>query len=60
MTSRKINVSANVSLFKFESILPCHYASFPMVDGNADKFLEGLEGSRDRAKVSKAGSAQTF
>ncbi len=46
--------------FKFEHILPSHYASFLMVDASADKFVEALEGQRDRAKVSKAGAVQTF
>ena len=46
--------------FKFEHILPAHYASFPMVDQTADVFLEALEGQRDRAKVSKAGTVLTF
>lgn len=46
--------------FKFEHILPSHYSSFPMVDASADKFVEALEGQRDRAKVSKAGAVQTF
>lgn len=46
--------------FKFEHIMPAHYASFPMVDQTADVFLEALEGQRDRAKVSKAGTVQTL
>ena len=46
--------------FKFEHILPSHYASFGMVDATADKFVEALEDQRDRAKVSKAGAVQSF
>jgi L-ascorbate metabolism protein UlaG (beta-lactamase superfamily) len=31
--------------FKFETVLPCHYGSFPIVDGTCDKFVAGMEGS---------------
>jgi len=31
--------------FKFETVLPCHYGSFPIVDQTAEKFVEGMEGS---------------
>jgi L-ascorbate metabolism protein UlaG (beta-lactamase superfamily) len=46
--------------FKFEAIMPAHYASFSMVDQKPDVFLEALEGARDQAKVTKAGTAQSF
>jgi L-ascorbate metabolism protein UlaG (beta-lactamase superfamily) len=41
--------------FKFETILPAHYASFGMVDQTADIFLDALENQRGRAKVPRAG-----
>jgi L-ascorbate metabolism protein UlaG (beta-lactamase superfamily) len=31
--------------FKFETVLPCHYGSFPIVDATCDKFTSGMEGS---------------
>lgn len=31
--------------FRFETVLPCHYATFPVLDQTADKFVAGLEGS---------------
>lgn len=46
--------------FRFEHILPAHYASFPMLDQSADVFLDALEGDRKRARVSKAGTALSF
>jgi L-ascorbate metabolism protein UlaG (beta-lactamase superfamily) len=41
--------------FKFETILPAHYASFGMVDQTADVFLDALEDHRGRAKAPRAG-----
>ena len=35
--------------FSFETIVPCHYASLPIIDANADKFLAAME--RDAKKV---------
>ena len=37
--------------------IPCHYASFPMVDQNADAFVAGLKGSDVAAIVPKKGEA---
>jgi len=31
--------------FKFETVLPCHYGSFPIIDQTAEKFIAGMEGS---------------
>ena len=31
--------------FKFETVLPCHYGSFPIIDQTAEKFVAGMEGS---------------
>jgi L-ascorbate metabolism protein UlaG (beta-lactamase superfamily) len=31
--------------FKFETVLPCHFGSFPIVDQTAEKFVAGMEGS---------------
>jgi len=31
--------------FNFSKVVPCHFASFPIVDQDADKFAAGLEGS---------------
>ena len=41
--------------FKFETIVPCHYASFPMVDQDADKFRAGMEGSGAKVLVPEKG-----
>ncbi|HWK12841.1 MAG TPA: metal-dependent hydrolase [Rhizobiaceae bacterium] len=41
--------------FKFETAIPCHYGTFPIVDQTADKFVDGMEGSQTRVVVPKVG-----
>lgn len=31
--------------FKFETVVPCHYKTFGLLDQTADKFVDGMEGS---------------
>ena len=31
--------------FKFETVVPCHYATFGLIDQTPDKFVAGMEGS---------------
>ncbi len=45
--------------FTFETVIPCHYASFPMVDQNADKFVAGMEGSTTKVLLPERGKATT-
>lgn len=46
--------------FRFDTILPCHYGTFPILDDNADKFLEAMEGEADRVKVLQPGGSLDF
>jgi len=41
--------------FKFETAIPCHYGSFPLLDQTADKFVDGMKGSATKVKVPKIG-----
>ena len=41
--------------FKFEAVLPCHYATFPMIDQTAEKFVTGMEGSATKVLAPKVG-----
>ncbi len=41
--------------FQFETVVPCHYGSFGIVDQNADKFVAGMEGSPTKVNVAKVG-----
>ena len=43
--------------FNFEAVVPCHYASFPMVDQSAEKFVSGLEGSGMKVIVPAPGES---
>lgn len=46
--------------FKFETIFPCHYATFPMVDQTADKFLGAMESDKDKVIVMEPGDSREF
>ncbi len=43
--------------FNFETVLPCHYATFGIIDQSADKFVEGMKGSGVKVEVPKMGEA---
>lgn len=42
--------------FKFETIIPCHYGSFPIIDQTADSFVAAMNGS-DKVKVVEPGGS---
>ncbi|MGN6143396.1 MAG: metal-dependent hydrolase [Mesorhizobium sp.] len=44
--------------FKFETVVPCHFGTFPMIDQSADKFVAGMEGSG--VKVALPGIGETI
>lgn len=37
--------------FNFETVVPCHYGTFPIIDQNADKFVEGMKGAAGKVVV---------
>jgi L-ascorbate metabolism protein UlaG (beta-lactamase superfamily) len=41
--------------FRFETIVPCHFGSFGIIDQNADKFVEGMRGSSSKVKLPAVG-----
>ena len=43
--------------FRFETILPCHYASFGIIDQNADKFLAGLKEQSTKVRLLESGAS---
>jgi L-ascorbate metabolism protein UlaG (beta-lactamase superfamily) len=43
--------------FEFETVIPCHYATFGLLDQNPDAFTHGLEGSKTRVLVPAKGQA---
>jgi L-ascorbate metabolism protein UlaG (beta-lactamase superfamily) len=46
--------------FKFETVLPCHFGSFPIIDQSADKFVKGMEGAGTRVLTPKPGDTVTL
>jgi L-ascorbate metabolism protein UlaG (beta-lactamase superfamily) len=43
--------------FDFETVVPCHYGTFPIIDQNADKFVEGMKGTKAKVLVPTIGEA---
>ena len=46
--------------FQFETVVPCHYGSFPIIDQTPDKFVEGMKGTATKVLVPKVGEATTL
>jgi L-ascorbate metabolism protein UlaG (beta-lactamase superfamily) len=42
-----------------ETVVPCHYGSFPIIEPNADKFLAEMKGSTTKVIVPEKGKAFT-
>jgi L-ascorbate metabolism protein UlaG (beta-lactamase superfamily) len=45
--------------FHFETAIPCHYATFGLLDPTADKFIAGMEGSKTKVDAPKPGGTVT-
>lgn len=43
--------------FKFETVIPCHYKTFGLLDQNAEKFAAGMEGADTKVVVPEVGKA---
>ena len=43
--------------FKFESVVPCHFGTFGLLDQTAQKFVDGMEGSATKVLAPKIGEA---
>lgn len=41
--------------FAFETVVPCHYGTFPIIDQSPDKFLAEMGDSADRVRVAERG-----
>jgi len=41
--------------FRFETVVPCHFGTFPIIDQSADKFVAGMEGSGVKVALPKVG-----
>lgn len=41
--------------FNFETVIPCHYGTFPIIDQSADKFVAGMDGTGTKVTVPSIG-----
>jgi len=46
--------------FNFETAVPCHYGTFPIIDQTPEKFLAGMEGAKTRVSAPKPGESLFF
>ena len=46
--------------FNFDTVIPCHYGTFPIIDSDPEKFVSGLEGSGVDVVVPAIGEAFTL
>ena len=44
----------------FETVIPAHYATFPIIDQTADKFLAEMKGAKTKVLVPERGVAVTL
>ncbi len=45
--------------FKFDTVIPCHYGTFPIIGANADKFATAMKGSGTKVVVAERGKPFT-
>ncbi|WP_137153532.1 metal-dependent hydrolase [Rhizobium sp. FKL33] len=46
--------------FSFETAIPCHYATFGLLDPTAEKFVAGMEGHKTKVAAPKVGEVLSF
>jgi L-ascorbate metabolism protein UlaG (beta-lactamase superfamily) len=46
--------------FKLDTVIPCHYGSFPIIESNADKFVAEMKGHPTKVLVPEKGRAVTM
>jgi L-ascorbate metabolism protein UlaG (beta-lactamase superfamily) len=45
--------------FDFDTVVPCHYGSFPIIDATADAFIRDMAGAKTKVLVPEKGRAFT-
>jgi len=45
--------------FKFDTVIPCHFGTFPIIDPNADKFVAAMAGQKTKVIVAERGKPFT-
>lgn len=56
----KLAAMACRRFFQFETVVPCHYGTFGLIDPDESKFVEGMKGSTTKIVVPKRGEAVTL
>jgi L-ascorbate metabolism protein UlaG (beta-lactamase superfamily) len=56
----KVAAMAVKRFFTFETVIPCHYATFGLLEPNADAFAKGLAGEKTKILVPQKGKAVTL
>ncbi|WP_018181247.1 metal-dependent hydrolase [Kaistia granuli] len=46
--------------FHFETVIPCHYGTFPLIDATADKFVAAMQGAETKVAVPAVGETLTL
>jgi L-ascorbate metabolism protein UlaG (beta-lactamase superfamily) len=46
--------------FNLDTVFPCHYATFPIIEPNADKFVAAMKGHSTKVVVPEKGKAVTI
>jgi L-ascorbate metabolism protein UlaG (beta-lactamase superfamily) len=46
--------------FHFDTVIPCHYGTFPLIDPTADKFVEGMRGGEAKVVAPAVGETLTL
>ena len=46
--------------FNFETVVPCHFGTFPIIDQSADKFVAGMKDSGAKVELPQIGQAVTI
>jgi L-ascorbate metabolism protein UlaG (beta-lactamase superfamily) len=56
----KLAAMACNRFFDFETVIPCHYGTFPIIDQTADAFIAEMKGSKAKVVVPERGAAVEF
>lgn len=46
--------------FKFKTVIPCHFGSFPIIDQTAEKFADAMEGTGIKVALPEVGGSIEF
>jgi len=56
----KVAALAARRFFHFDTVIPCHYATFGLLDQTADKFVEAMQGADTKVAVPAIGETLTL